>query len=86
MINSMVGVVSYTKGIFQDNEERAAGAKPVTTAVRDDTRRTRENGILCGLHSQNDDRKSKLILRGMSSKHLQVAARLSSATEKLTNS
>ena len=85
MTNSMVVIVSYTKGIFQDNE-RAAGAKTVATAVRDDTRRTRENGILCGLHSQNDDRKSKLILRGMSSKHLQVAARLSSATEKLTNS
>jgi hypothetical protein len=84
MTNSMVVVVSYTKGTFQDNKQ-VAGAKPVTTAVRDDTRRTRENGILCGLHSQNDDIK-KLLLHGMSSKHLQVAARLSSATEKLINS
>jgi hypothetical protein len=81
MINSMVVVVvSYTKSVFQDNE-RAAGAKPAATAVRDDTIRTRENFIRCGLDSQVDDRNSKLLLRGMSSKHLQMAAGLSSAIE-----
>jgi hypothetical protein len=77
----MVVVVSDTKGIFQDNE-RAVGAKP---AVRDDTIRTRENFIRYGLDSQVENQNSKLLLRGMSSKNLQVAARLSSAIVKLIN-
>jgi hypothetical protein len=86
MINSiMVVVVSYTKGIFQDNEQ-AAGAKQVTAAVKVDTIRSREIFILCGLDSQVDNRNSKLLLRGMSSKHLQVAGRLSSVIEKSINS
>ncbi len=84
MINFMVVVVSYTKGILQDNE-RAAGAKPAATAVRDDTIRTRENCTLYGLDSQVENQNSKLLLRGMSSKNLQVAARLSSAIVKLIN-
>jgi hypothetical protein len=85
MIDSMVVVVSCTNGILQDNE-RAAGVKPATTVVRVDTVRTREIFIICGLDSQVDNRNSKLFLRGKSSKYLQVAARLSSATEKLINS
>jgi hypothetical protein len=44
MINSMVVVVSFSKGIYQGNG-RVAGAKPAATAVMDDTIRTRETKI-----------------------------------------